>query len=164
MLAERARERHRGALMDDVRMHKRASINVSFDPKRGYVSSHYRAVARRLVQAEPTRAGAARTGRIAIPQCSAPLSHCDVVSLGWRHRSLPTAPIPRQSLGRKALFDVRRREFIKVLRRRRSDVAARGARAKQAMPVVGWLNASSPDGYRPMEARFLHLCRSTPKT
>jgi hypothetical protein len=54
-------------------------------------------------------------GRIAIPQCSALLSHCDVVSLGWRHRSLPTAPIPHQSLGRKALFDVRRREFIKVL-------------------------------------------------
>ena len=44
-----------------------------------------------------------------------PFSHCDVVSLGWRHRSLPTAPIPHQSLGRKALFDVRRREFIKVL-------------------------------------------------
>ena len=28
------------------------------------------------------------------------------------------------------------------------------ARAQPAMPVVGWLNASSPDGYRPMVTAF----------
>jgi hypothetical protein len=69
VLGERARDRHRSALMDDVRMHKRVSINVSFDPKRGYVSSHHRAVARRLVQADR---GAFRQGQSASNSTSAP--------------------------------------------------------------------------------------------
>ena len=77
VLAERARERHRGALMDDVRMHKRASINVSFDPKRGYVSSHYRAVARRLVQAE--RRALARQGQAGSQSRSAALPSLTVM-------------------------------------------------------------------------------------
>ena len=41
---------------------------------------------------------------------------------------------------------MRRREFI-IAARRRGRVAARGARAAGAMPVVGFLNSASADGY-----------------
>src|SRR5258708_36157806 len=48
---------------------------------------------------------------------------------------------------------MRRREFISFLV---GTVAAwpRAARAQQSMPVVGWLNSETPDGYGPMVAAF----------
>jgi putative tryptophan/tyrosine transport system substrate-binding protein len=47
---------------------------------------------------------------------------------------------------------MRRREFIALI----AGAAALplGARAQQSVPVVGFLNGASPDGYAPMVAAF----------
>jgi putative tryptophan/tyrosine transport system substrate-binding protein len=55
------------------------------------------------------------------------------------------------------MLDVKRREFIALVGGGVLLLAAKVKRARgqqPAMPVVGWLNASSPDGYRPMVTAF----------
>src|SRR5450631_3499971 len=50
---------------------------------------------------------------------------------------------------------MRRREFIALFGATASSISIlRVARAQQAMPVIGFLNGSSSDGYAPMLAAF----------